>query len=83
MENEGVELALRSFVYKSNDWNVSLFVNMAHNKNRIVSISNALSSYNDKADQEPVSYTHLQIGEVVNMTGHYPDAVWICLSIII
>ena len=52
MENEGVELALRSFVYKSNDWNVSLFVNMAHNKNRIVSISNALSSYNDKADQE-------------------------------
>ena len=25
---------------------------MAHNKNRIVSISNALSSYNDKADQE-------------------------------
>ena len=52
MKNEGIELALRSFVYKSKDWNVSLFLNMAHNKNRIVSISNALSAYNDKADNE-------------------------------
>lgn len=52
MRNEGIELALRSFVYKSKDWNVSVFLNMAHNKNRIVSISNALSSYNDKADKE-------------------------------
>ena len=60
MENEGVELALRSFVYKSNDWNVSLFVNMAHNKNRIVSISNALSSYNDKADQNRLTMTTIK-----------------------
>lgn len=51
MENEGLELAIRSFVYKSKDWNVSVFANMAHNKNRIVSISNALSTYNNKADE--------------------------------
>lgn len=51
MENEGIELAVRSFVYKSNDWNVSVFANLAHNRNRIVSISNALSSYNNKADE--------------------------------
>lgn len=52
MENKGLELALRGFVYRTNDWNISVFANLAHNKNRIVSISNALSSYNEKADEE-------------------------------
>ena len=50
--NKGVEIQLRSTILNSKDWYVAAFVNMAHNKNRIVSISNALSSYNDKADQE-------------------------------
>lgn len=52
MENEGIELALRAFVYRDRNWNVSVFANMSNNKNRIVKISNALSSYNKKADQE-------------------------------
>ncbi len=52
MENEGIELALRAFVYRDRNWNVSFFANMSNNRNRIVKISNALSSYNKKADQE-------------------------------
>jgi len=52
MENEGFELAVRAFVYRDRNWNVSLFANMSNNKNRIVKISNALSSYNKKADKE-------------------------------
>lgn len=52
MENQGIEVAIRGFVYKSANWNVSLFANMANNRNRTMKISNALSAYNDKADKE-------------------------------
>lgn len=50
MRNEGYELALRAYVIKRNDLNLSLFANASHNKNRILAISSFLESYNKSID---------------------------------
>lgn len=52
MSNTGVELNLKYNVVKSKDMLVSVFLNMAHNSNKIVKISQSLKAYNDRADQE-------------------------------
>jgi TonB-linked SusC/RagA family outer membrane protein len=51
MRNTGVELNLKYNVVKTKDLLVNVFVNMAHNSNKIVKISKSLKAYNDKADQ--------------------------------
>lgn len=51
MQNRGMELSLRGVAVKNENWYVALFANMAHNKNKIVKISNALRAYNDKVDE--------------------------------
>ncbi len=50
MRNSGYELSLRTFVVKGKDFNVSLFGSLAHNINKILSISSALESYNKSVD---------------------------------
>lgn len=55
MLNEGAELSLKATVYKSKDLFVNLTLNMAHNTNKIVRISNALKAYNDKVDEAQAS----------------------------
>ena len=52
MRNTGVEMNLKATVYKDRNWTVSLTANMSRNENKIVRISNALKSYNDKIDDE-------------------------------
>lgn len=51
MENRGYEIYFRAIPYKTKDIYLSLFVNMAHNKNKIMKISNSLDSYNSKVDK--------------------------------
>ncbi len=51
MENKGFEINLKTNVVQNKDWTVSLMANFAHNTNKIVKISNALKSYNDRADE--------------------------------
>ncbi|HEY6901546.1 MAG TPA: SusC/RagA family TonB-linked outer membrane protein [Puia sp.] len=51
MANRGYELGVRATVVRSRDWTVNVFTNLVRNTNKIVKISNALKSYNDKADQ--------------------------------
>jgi len=48
LENKGVELNVRvDMLRKSKDWRVSLTGNLAHNKNKILNISEALKAYNN------------------------------------
>jgi TonB-linked SusC/RagA family outer membrane protein len=48
--NKGFEAVLSYALVKDKDWNVNLTANGAHNKNKIVKISDALKAYNDRVD---------------------------------
>lgn len=56
VSNRGVELELRANVLQMQDWNVTLFGTMAHNKNKIVKISEALKAYNELVDKQYAAY---------------------------
>ena len=50
IENKGFELDVRANVIRTRDWNLNLFANLSHNKNRLVKIAESLKAYNDKVD---------------------------------
>lgn len=50
VRNRGVELDLRGDIINNQDAYISVFVNLAHNKNKILKISNSLKEYNDRVD---------------------------------
>lgn len=50
IENRGFELDFRSDILNMKDWYVALFVNLAHNKNTILKISESMKAYNDRVD---------------------------------
>ena len=56
VENAGFEIDLRYNVIRSKDWNVLLFANMSHNRNRILEISEALRTYNNMVDDLYAGY---------------------------
>ncbi len=51
MENKGIEVNFNAFAVKNSDWTVSFMANIVRNENKIVKISNALKSYNDRVDE--------------------------------
>lgn len=51
VENKGVEFNLRTNLYQQSDWFVALFANLAHNKNKILKISESLKAYNDMVQE--------------------------------
>lgn len=51
IENKGFELDIRVNVFRTRDWNLTVFGNLAHNKNRLVKIAESLKAYNDKVDE--------------------------------
>ena len=46
--NKGVEVEVRADIYRDRNWNVSLWGNMAHNKNEILKISDSQKAYNQR-----------------------------------
>jgi len=48
--NKGFEVFLMATAYKSKDLNINITANVAHNKNKIVKISNSLKAYNNRVD---------------------------------
>jgi TonB-linked SusC/RagA family outer membrane protein len=50
MLNTGVEVYLTVNAYRNKDWNINIAANMAHNKNQLVKIANALNAYNKSVD---------------------------------
>ena len=51
VQNRGIELDIRADVFKNKDWTVTLFGNLAHNKNKILKISESLKAYNERVDK--------------------------------
>lgn len=50
IENKGFELDFRADVLRTKDWYVAVFANLAHNKNKILKISESLKAYNSQVD---------------------------------
>lgn len=51
VRNRGIELDVKANIIQRKDLYLSVYANLAHNKNKILKISNALKSYNDRVDQ--------------------------------
>lgn len=51
IENKGFELNFRTNIVRTDDLFLALFANLAHNKNKILKISESLKAYNDAVDQ--------------------------------
>lgn len=47
VKNTGFEIQLRGDVLRTQNWQLALWGNMAHNKNKILKISESLKAYND------------------------------------
>lgn len=58
VRNRGYEIILRANIYKTQNWDVILYGNMAHNKNRIMKISESLKAYNTRVDEEFAKFEH-------------------------
>ena len=48
VENKGFEMQIRADIYRNRDWTVALWGNMAHNKNKILKISESQKAYNER-----------------------------------
>ena len=48
VENKGFELQLRAEIYRDRNWAIALWGNMAHNKNKILKISESQKAYNER-----------------------------------
>lgn len=51
VENKGYELEFRSEVVRQKELFVAVFANLAHNKNKILKISESLKAYNDRVKE--------------------------------
>lgn len=49
-QNRGFEIQLRADIIKKRDLNIALWGNLAHNKNKILKISESLKMYNDQVN---------------------------------
>ena len=48
VENKGFEMQIRADIYRNRDWAIALWGNMAHNKNKILKISDSQKAYNER-----------------------------------
>jgi TonB-linked SusC/RagA family outer membrane protein len=56
VNNRGFELELRANVLQTSDWSATVFGTMARNRNRIVSVSDALKAYNELVNKQYEAY---------------------------
>ncbi len=60
--NRGVEAIGNFKVYSQKNWDVIVFANIAHNKNKIVEIAESLKQYNDRVDAHYEKYKNTEAG---------------------
>ena len=48
VENKGFEMQIRADIYRDRNWAVAVWGNMAHNKNKILKISDSQKAYNER-----------------------------------
>ncbi len=51
VRNKGIEISLKSMIVNQKDLLVSVYANIAHNKNEILKISESLAAYNEKVNE--------------------------------
>ena len=56
VRNRGIEIDVKAVLYRSKDVYVSVFGNLAHNRNKILKISESLKAYNDRVDEKYEGY---------------------------
>jgi TonB-linked SusC/RagA family outer membrane protein len=61
VSNKGYEIYMNLAVIKQADWGINVIANAAHNKNKIVKISEALKAYNDRVDEFYGNYSEIPI----------------------
>lgn len=82
--NEGYEIDFRASVLRKRDMSLILNANMAHNKNKIVKISESLKAYNDRVNkkfEEANSYENaISVPFVQYTEGGSMNSIWGVLS---
>lgn len=56
VQNRGWEIDLRYNIFRTRDFDLTLFGNMSHNKNKILEISDALKAYNKLVEKQYEDY---------------------------
>ncbi len=57
VENKGFEVDVNLRLITGKNWDVAVFGNMAHNKNKILKISESLKEYNERVDEYYADYS--------------------------
>ena len=74
VENKGIEIDVNWRVFSTKDWDISLFGNLAHNKNKLKSISETLKRYNERIDDFYAGYGEIdeddQMQTIMNILGN-------------
>ena len=69
--NKGFEFDLSAILVQNKDWRLNLKLNGAHNKNKILAISNALAAANEEANQSSVGKPKVLYKEGQSTTAIY------------
>ncbi|GHE44539.1 SusC/RagA family TonB-linked outer membrane protein [Sphingobacterium griseoflavum] len=76
MENRGIELNANWKVIEKADWTLNLTANLVRNQNKIVRISNALKSYNDRVDDAQQESSLMGVPLLRYNEGQSLDAIY-------
>ncbi|TJZ63560.1 SusC/RagA family TonB-linked outer membrane protein [Sphingobacterium olei] len=76
MENRGFEINFNAIPIRNKEWTLSLMANLVRNENKIVRISNALKSYNDRVDDVQQENGFLGVPLLRFKEGQSIDAIY-------
>lgn len=62
VKNKGFEIDVKWYIYSDKNWNISFFGNLAHNENKLESISETLKRYNERIDEFYSNYEEIDEG---------------------
>ncbi|MNI13732.1 TonB dependent receptor [compost metagenome] len=76
LENKGFELNANWIALKNEKWTLSLLANLVRNRNKIVRISNALKSYNERVDEAQQGTDLMAVPLLRYKEGQSLDAIY-------
>lgn len=75
IENKGFEIDLNLRLYSKKDWDIVVFGNMAHNKNKILKISESLKEYNERINEYFSNYGTYTTSPQLMLGGGYDNMI--------
>ncbi|WGQ14987.1 SusC/RagA family TonB-linked outer membrane protein [Sphingobacterium faecium] len=76
MENKGFELNANWIPIRNSNWTLSLLANLVRNENKIIRISNALKSYNERVDEAQQGSDLMAVPLLRYKEGQSLDAIY-------